>query len=86
MSDESSKKLTGRAKGGAARQAALTPEQRKENARKAALAKAKSPSSLGQLMGRQSIPLKLVILRSHATCLTTELVFFPKGDLLQGSE
>ena len=32
-------KLKGRAKGGAARQAALTPEQRSENARKAALAK-----------------------------------------------
>lgn len=33
------KKLTGRAKGGAARQAALTPEQRRENASKAAIAK-----------------------------------------------
>lgn len=40
MAKETSKKPTGRAKGGAARQASLTPEQRKENARKAALAKA----------------------------------------------
>ncbi len=36
---EAGKKLTGRARGGAARQAKLTPEQRSENARKAALAK-----------------------------------------------
>ncbi|HHK4525826.1 TPA: P63C domain-containing protein [Pseudomonas aeruginosa] len=40
MSKETNKKPSGRAKGGAARQASLTPEQRKENARKAALAKA----------------------------------------------
>ncbi|NVZ32031.1 hypothetical protein HX779_08595 [Pseudomonas sp. A4002] len=40
MSDDSSKKPVGRAKGGAARQAALSPEQRRENSRKAALAKA----------------------------------------------
>lgn len=40
MSEESSKKPVGRAKGGAARQALLSPEQRRENSRNAAMAKA----------------------------------------------
>lgn len=59
MSDESSKKLTGRAKGGAARQAALTPEQRKENARKAALAKAEIAKLPRATHGSTEHPLKI---------------------------
>lgn len=61
MNDDT-KKFEGRAKGGAARQASLTPEQRSENARKAAIAKAElaklpKPTHVGTLkIGDAEIP------------------------------
>ncbi|WP_072432797.1 P63C domain-containing protein [Azotobacter vinelandii] len=59
MSEEASKKPTGRAKGGAARQASQTPEQRSENARKAALAKAELAKLPKATHGSVDHPLRL---------------------------
>lgn len=59
MSEEASKKPTGRAKGGAARQASLTPAQRKENARKAALARAEIAKLPKATHGSGEHPLKI---------------------------
>ncbi|MCG6540169.1 P63C domain-containing protein [Pseudomonas sp. KSR10] len=59
MPEEANKKPTGRAKGGAARQASQTPAQRSENARKAALAKADIAKLPRATHGSADHPLKI---------------------------